>query len=426
MKTCFNKAILWAFLSSFALVSCIGDGDDTLVLEEGSRIESGKDETRIVSSSESATFVRSGFTITVPHGAVPHNDQGKDGKVSFSVTKNENLPAQLPAGTSIIRDANIKAEPMNFTFNSPLTIKIPTQGEDLSKVALLRYNEFTNSWEEVPFSSINDDGTVSVSVIELGYFVLVRKTSENRLGGVRIKKEYLNEDYYYYLTLTPVNGSENEAKRIAFAANGEDLHMANLPLGNYRVTLTRELRKTLGEASSKTEYYTVSGTINVTTTLIKGNGGYETYSGWRDITLSDIYWQTGRPDAWGTVTTTYGTGKFQATLTWVNASASSYTDYDLHLYGPDGLHVFFSNKQEGVFELDRDWIRDVGNATENIYNVNDVIPSGTYTVKVYHYSGTVGKRYNCRVIIDGVVVKSVTGAIDQNKQLDDIYTFTVE
>ena len=87
---------------------------------------------------------------------------------------------------------------------------------------------------------------------------------------------------------------------------------------------------------------------------------------------------------------------------------------------------FFSHKNEGAYELDRDWISDLGNAVENIYTVSDDITPGEYQVKVHHYSGVLGKRYNCRVIMDGVLVKSVTGEISVNKEFDDIYTFTVE
>ena len=89
-------------------------------------------------------------------------------------------------------------------------------------------------------------------------------------------------------------------------------------------------------------------------------------------------------------------------------------------------NVFFTNKKQGCFELDRDWISNPGNAVENIYSVNDNFTPGQYQVKVHHFGGVVGRRYNCRVIINGVVVKSVSGAIGTNKQFDDIYSFNVE
>jgi len=414
-------AVLCAALT---FTSCLSDGDDTIVLEDGTTIVDGEDITQVVSTSESTTFVRVGFEVTVPYGAVPTNNTGGDGRVAFSISRvdEDELPTALPSNTTIVENASIKVEPMGFTFNSPIKIKVPTYGQDVDDLALLHYNEYTGQWEVVPFSSINSDGTVSVSVIELGYFVLVKYTSEQNYGGVHIAKRYLDEDYYYYLTLTPYSNSTGSTKRISFAPNGSDLYMANVPLGKYYVTISRELRSSLGSASSKVEYYSYDMTCNVRSNLVASGSSYSSYTGWTEITFSDNYWTTGRPTVWGDVTTTYGTGKFQATLTWVN-STGSITDYDLHLYGPSDIHVWFSNKNSGSFELDRDWIDDLGNAVENIYTINDNITPGTYYVKVHHYSGASGKRYNCRVILDGVVVKSTTG---MTSGTDDIYSFIIE
>lgn len=417
-----------ALFAATMLTACLSDGDDTIVLEDGTYtggIQEGQDETQVVSTSESKTFTRAGFILTVPYGAVPKNTSGDDGRVAFSVSRVEELPASLPAGSTLVNNASIKIEPMNFVFTSPLTMKIPAQGYDADELQLLHYNEYTNSWENVPFSTINSDGTISVSIIELGYFVLVKKpTSQQQMGGVHIAQRYLSEDYFYYLTLIPSSGQTDGLKRIAFAANGEDIYMGNIPLGEYSVIISREQRNSLDNASLKSEYNTESILVNVINVLTAGNGDYSTYTGWTEIELGNR-WTTGRTDAWGDVTATYGTGKFQATLTWVN-SGNNATDYDLHLFGPSNMHVYFSDKTSESFELDRDWLTGSGNAVENIYSINDTFTPGTYTVKVHHYSGVFGKRYNCRVIVDGVVVKSVSGSITTDNAFDEIYSFNIE
>ena len=140
------------------------------------------------------------------------------------------------------------------------------------------------------------------------------------------------------------------------------------------------------------------------------------------MTLSSAGWNEGRPAAWGEETVTYGTGKFQATLTWINESGNT-TDYDLHLTTPSG-EVYYMNKRQGSFELDRDVIDALGNAVENIYSINDSFERGTYKVRVHHYGGATGKRFNCRILVNGVVVKSVTGV--QDSGYADIYTFAIE
>lgn len=419
--------------AAFTFTSCLSDGDDTIVLEDGQYVPpvtpptTGEGETEVVSSDESATFEGNGFTVTVPNGAVPPTNSGEDGRVAFTVTDGGDLPADLPAGTTAIEGGDIKVEPMNFTFNSPITIDVPLGGRDVDDVALLYYNEATGTWEVIPFSSVNDDGTASVSVIELGYFVLVELDQEQQFAGVHIDSDYLEEGYYYYVTLVPSEYSEgNPVKRIAFAANGDDLYMANIPLGQYDITVSRERRGSFDSAVETTEYKETWEHCDLYEPLVPGSGKYDTYTGWFELELGYDAWYTGRPNgAWGNATATYGTGTFQATLTWVNTNGSI-TDYDLHLYGPNNLHIYFGHKNEGAYELDRDWISALGNAVENIYTVNDNITPGEYNVRVHHFSGVLGKRYNCRVIMDGVLVKSVTGAITVDNKSDDIYTFTVQ
>lgn len=387
--------------------------------------------TQTVSSSESAILNKGGFKLSVPKGAIPENDKGGDGKVAFSVQEIDQLPAALPDGLTAIEGAGMKFEPMNFTFRTPLTLEVPLNGYNANEVGLYRYNEATGSWELLPFSSVGDD-RASVSVIDLGYFVLAKKESSAQTGGLFIDKRFFDAGYYYYVTLIPLNGNMGEIRRIGFAADGNDLYMSNIPFGEYKVELAREQKGNWQDVSEGTQHITNDIIISVNTPLSGGNGGLDSYTGWTELTENDIagdvfYWENGRPDSsWGEETKTYGTGKFQATLTWVNVSGNI-TDYDLHLTVPGSNEdVYFGNKNVGAFELDRDWISTLGNATENIYSINEMFTPGTYKVRVHHYSGVLGKRYNCRILIDGVVVKSVSGAITTNKEFDDIYSFTIE
>ncbi len=382
--------------------------------------------TSVVSSSESRTIIRGGYTLVVPKGAVPTNSDGEDGRVAFSLrhADADDLPASLPSGTTLVEGGNIKVEPMGFTFTSPLELRVPLQGFSPSDVALYRYDEASRRWVAVPWSKINDDGTASVSVLELGQFVLVKQSAEasQQMGGIHISSRYIEQGYYYYLTLTPTSLSSGQTRTIAFTANGKDLYMAGIPKGTYTAVVSREAREASQQAATGTQTYNEVIEVNVTNTLVAGSGGYDTYRGWTEISLSSDGWNSGRPTIWGDETVTYGTGKFQATLTWVNEAGNG-TDYDLHLTTPSG-EVYYGHMREGSFELDRDWLTGAGNAIENIYSINDVFAAGTYKVRVHHYSGATGKRFNCRILVNGVVVKSVTGV--QDTGYADIYTFTIE
>lgn len=387
------------------------------------------DDTQVVSSDEGKTFRRYGYTITVPRGAVPTNNSGGAGKVAFSVQLTNDLP-KIFNGT-LLGEGCLKIEPMNFTFNSPIIINVPLNGYNAYDVEVYWYDESIEEWTLIPISKINPDGTISIAVMELGYFIVARASGADILGGAHISSQYIEKGYFYYLTLTPQEnrGYFTHSKVIGFTSDGEDLYMAKVEWGYYNATITREKRSSF--TSSATSIETIDlGTIWIVDEKLQPKDWYNItnnfsdWIGWTEISLSGKSWNNGRPSSWGDVTTTYGTGKFQATLTWVNSSTDA-TDYDLHLTTPQG-EVYFNRPQAGAFELDRDWLRAPGNAVENIYSINDKFTPGTYKVRVHHFSGVTGKRYNCRIIVNGTVVKSVTNSISTNKQYDDIYTFTIE
>lgn len=98
-----------------------------------------------------------------------------------------------------------------------------------------------------------------------------------------------------------------------------------------------------------------------------------------------------------------GTGNFQATLTWVNNSNAT-ADLDLHLYAPNGEHVYYANdiSSDGKLQLDRDWQDEQGNAVENIFTVgNNNLTNGSYRLTVVHYSGSKPISFTVRVVRNG-------------------------
>lgn len=132
-------------------------------------------------------------------------------------------------------------------------------------------------------------------------------------------------------------------------------------------------------------------------------------------------WQEGRRCPGPAPTTPVGTGELQATLSWVNTSARA-TDLDLHLYGPNGLHIYYGNKGPlNNLRLDRDWLRELGNATENIFSVGSPIPRGDYRLTVRLYSGA-PTSYSVRFLFRGSV-RSYTNSISSGEQ--EIVRFTV-
>jgi len=93
------------------------------------------------------------------------------------------------------------------------------------------------------------------------------------------------------------------------------------------------------------------------------------------------------------------------------------------LYGPNDIHVYFGIPValDSSFSLDRDWLSESGNATENIYSTGN-IPTGNYKVMVKHYSGDPAS-YNVRILRKGVA-KSFSGSLSNNEE-KEIMTFTM-
>ena len=391
--------------------------------EENGNGEDIGDNTVNVSSNEYSVISRNGFALTIPHGAVPLNDDGENGTVAFSMSFPEEVPYGLPSNLQAVGRI-IKIEPMNFVFNSPLQMEVPDNGSD-SKVHLYGYDASLNKWVLVPYS-YNEQGKSVISTNRLGYFVLARETGETVYGGIHVDGSKLNDGYYYYVVISSASGSTQAQEmvgRMSVSSDRNQIYMPDLPKGVYAIRVVRQKRSSYASEAVITEYSSKTYSVAVQNTLYKGNSGFPSYTGWTNISGMDWFWDDGRPSEWGTETKTYGTGKFQATLTWTNPSSEFYTDYDLHLSGPNNLHVYYSNKKQGCFELDRDWIRDPGDAVENIYSINDNFPAGTYVVKVNHFSGAMGRLYNCRIIMNGKVVKSVSGATGDT---NEIYRFVVE
>jgi hypothetical protein len=85
-----------------------------------------------------------------------------------------------------------------------------------------------------------------------------------------------------------------------------------------------------------------------------------------------------------------GTGDFQATLTWNTGSTECgevRTDIDLHVWEPNGTHVYYASPGGTTASLDVD--NTCGFGPENIFVAPGNAASGTYFVGIVHYSGTV-------------------------------------
>ncbi len=410
--------------------------------------ENNETNVKVVSSFERGTIdVPSGYSISVIPGSVPANNKGESGSISFSIEVGIEPPMPLPSDVKKISDF-IFCGPDGFQFAWPLRVVFPAKNEESSEgLYIYQYDPLEEEWKVYLPSYIDStEKKIGADVLNLGYFVLVKRnemlaklSSETSDGGVKFTGE---NGFYYTLTIQSYNlkyqnfGSYNLTGYTFSSGDLGPLGPPNpcvtgfLPQGTYTFLISKTKPGTLSELP-KIYTYTRAATVVVNKPLEFWGWGRIKDHSWTILELpSGGDWKEGRPDQWGASTITYGTGAFQATLTWVNSSASV-TDLDLHLTrivgNNEDMHVYWSDQiaQDSSFELDRDWTSEYGNAVENIYSLKDPLPKGKYTLKVVHFDGDYPKNFNVRVIRSNSV-KNYRKTITKEGQEIEIMNFTIE
>lgn len=406
---------------------------------------SGAGSTKTFTSAENGSFDYDGFSIVVKNETVPRISGGASGSVLFSMNTSSSIESgipSVPSGHSVI-GKYLKAGPESFYFNIPIQIFFPAAGEPSPQnLVVMFYRPNEQNWKIILPSDIDTAGRrIGIDVFEMGYFVLTKITttdnssSDFRQGGC----VFDIEEIWTNFILTVNTASLEKPEQLPLFADGfigrtfsgpvflgcpEGKTKAIVPQG----TITFWVSKTLCQGSDGQVYtYTLPASVTVNDPLeFTGWSTYDAVIYVPFILPPGGSWIPGRPSvagggAWPPPTIPFGSGSFQATLTWYN-SAGDITDLDLHLYGPDNLHIFWSNRTSANFELDRDWISKTGNAIENIFSTTTQIPSGSFEVKVKHFSGA-AKNFNTRVILNGAS-RNFSGTATSGQEIT-VYNFNV-
>ena len=441
MRKVFLYFTIFLFLSLF-LNGCEKDSNP---VNPGNPNPGGTGATKSFTSAENGSLDYEGFSLVIKTETVPRLQSNASGTVAFSINTSSSIDsgiAGLPAGYSII-SKYLKAGPEAFYFNLPVQIYLPASGESSPQnLIVFKYSPNNQEWKIVTTSAIDTAGKrIGIDILELGYFVLAKKLnadntmSDFRQGGCVFDYQELWTNFI----LTVNTAALEKPEQLALFANGfiggtysgpvflgcpEGKTKAIVPQG----TISFWVSKTLCQGSDP-QIYTYSLPASVTVSDPLNFNGWSTYDAvtYVPFTLpAGGTWILGRPSggsgSWPPPTIPFGSGTFQATLTWYNSSGQI-TDLDLHLYGPDNLHIFYQNRTSANFELDRDWTSQTGNAIENIYSTTTSIPSGNYEVKVHNYSG-VQKSFNVRVILNGAS-SNFSGTVSQGQEVT-ARSFTIQ
>lgn len=407
-------------------------------------VSSGEGATASYTTNSQSSLDYDNFSLVVDVGDVPPLTSGSPGTVTFSLNTSSTIESGItpPAGNTVI-GKYLKAGPEAFNFGGPIQLYFPASSQSSPQnLEVMFYSPETQTWKVVGTSAIDTaKKRIAVDVLKLGYFVLTKKAgtdnmSDTRQGGCVFDREDLWTNYI----LTVNTAALEKPEQLSQFANGfiggvySGPIFLGCPNGKTKAivpqgTITFWVSKTVCQGSDQQIYtYTIPASVTVSDPL--NFIGWSTYDAVTYVPFTlpvGGTWVLGRPSsgggAWPTPTVPYGSGVFQATLTWVN-TASVNADMDLHLYGPNNLHIYYANRSNADFSLDRDWQRATGNATENIYSLRSTMPAGSYTVKIVHYSGN-PMTWNARVILNGSSA-NYPGSTSTAGQEVTVRTFTIQ
>lgn len=387
---------------------------------------------QFTSSTGGSLEAKDGSEIVVPSGAIAKSETGSDGVITFSIETNvKELPTPIPSAYSLVGGV-YHFGPASFVFTEPIRIWLAASSLDnLDNIVVIKYSEYKSEWVIVPISDLDaDNKRIGVSEYELGYYAVAKKivgsvkqpilNAAGESGGIRLTHNFTNDYYYTLFVGAFVPKYAQDAGLINIGANSSTgsqvtggpaykTYMSFIPQGNYQIIVARVKRGSFSSPPGATEYYSVPVTVNVNAFNKPLGWNYENYTPWSDLVMTGGNWTSQRPEIVPTPTVPFGTGEFQATLTWLNTSGNG-TDLDLHLYGPNGIHVYYNNEtsSDGSLMLDRDWMEESGSAVENIFSLKSM-PKGEYKVYVNVFSGDVPKSFDVRIIRNGSTVKTYRG-----------------
>lgn len=418
----------------------IGCSDDEPSSTQPPTDDTGQSATKTYSSRSGGSFaVASGHGLNIIAGSVPPGANGQSASVTFSVETNLTPPKPIPPAATV-KGSIVKFGPDGFDFQWPVDVRMKLPDDvDPSTVSIIHYSPELDRWIAVAGSGANStEHTMTAGRLSLGYYAVAQLSpmTKSNLSSAWGGFVYNNPEVGKWYTLTPASITN-------WVYPWQQQWLEAEAMANTGHTGT----SIIGGAASETYILLPQASYQIWVSVTDGSGVFYTYSipmsgsiaqevtygtppggtGWTPIgpLESGGTWVQGLPTGgtaglpalWPSPTVTFGTGAFQATLTWVNNSSHA-TDLDLHLYGPNDMHVYYNSKAsaDSSFQLDRDWLSSQGNATENIYSTRTSLPAGSYRVTVKHYSGD-PTSYNVRILRGGTV-RSYSGSASGNTETE--------
>lgn len=387
--------------------------------------------TGLVGSLEAKAITTvSGAGIKVPLLAVPKTTGGGEGKMTFSIERDQAMTITPPAGHTKTSDI-YRFGPDGFVFERPVELKIPVLGDTAGKsFVLYRINQTTG--ESEPYGGTYDRATktIAVQTYKLSpWFVAGAPQVNTAWGAIEVTNttsdQWLNLCVEQYTLNHPDADADFHGEASSSWAPRGEIGVTShglwfVPQGTYRICAEMRRAGTISSPPGPAHHVLLDP--------IQVNEAW-TYSQPRTTPLSlgglsgDVSDSTCACTP--IPTPSVGTGDVQVTLTWHSAQA---IDLDLWVTEPNGTLCYYGNRTTstgGSLDIDNLCGNYVDGRPENIFWAN--APTGEYKVEVDWFSGCssglLSIGYDVRVINAGMV-RTFSGTIAADATVE-ITRFTV-
>jgi hypothetical protein len=373
----------------------------------------------------------SGAGLKVPLLAVPKTTGGGEGKMTFSIERDQAITVTPPAGHTKTSDT-YRFGPDGFVFERPVTVKIPVLGDTAGKsFVLYRINQTTGKSEA--YGGIFDRVTKSVAVqtYKLSpWYVGTAPQANTAWGAIEVTNNSLDQWLNLCVEQDTLKYPDADVDFHGEASSSwapvGDIGVTNhglwyVPQGTYRICAEMRTAGTISTPAGAPHHVLVENIhVNEAWTYQHPVSTPLSFSALGPGAIDGACACTPVP------TPSVGTGDVQVTLTWHSAQA---LDLDLWVTEPSGERCYYAHEVTstgGTLDIDNKCGDYIDGRPENIFWAN--APTGEYKVEVNWFSncnsGVSSMGYDVRVINAGTA-RTFSGTITPSPATVEVARFTV-
>jgi hypothetical protein len=374
----------------------------------------------------------SGAEVLVPKFAVPRTLAGDEGKIAFSIERDQMAVAPL-AGRTKASDV-YRLGPDGFVLSRPVKLSLPVLGDTTNKsFVLYRINQTTGNSE--PYGGVFDKTTMTLSTQTYKFspwYIAGSPRANTSWGAIDVTNssldQWLNLCVEEYNVRYPDADADFHGEAASSWAPVGEIGVTNhglwfVPQGTYKICAEMMTAGTISAPPGQPRHVLLNNfQVNTAWSHDQPVSTPLTLSGLGSDAID------GPCPCTPVATPSVGTGDVQVTLTWHAAAPG--VDLDLWVTEPNGTQCYYGNTTTstgGTLDIDNKCSNYVDGRPENIFWAS--APVGEYKVEVKWYgacpnSNLTSMGYEVRLINAGAA-RTFTGTITSTNTTVEVTRFTV-